>query len=256
MPKPKIPVFCVVSYSRKSGKTSIAAQLISLLSKRGFSIFSVKHASKQIDVPGKDTSRLAEAGAKAVMAISPQASAIYLYADPPSLEGLLNLIESLYGGGIAICEGFKQSPYPKIYVNPPSQAELVNSFALVYTNTAPLSEEAKAYPSTRLEPLCDRIVEASLHYVLSLLPGRNCGNCGYSSCRELAEAYLQGKARLEECSLPTPSYELALLVNGEEISLSRYPSLVISSVLEALTKGLKGVPREYHELAFKLRRVR
>ncbi len=253
MSKSRLPVFCVVAFSRKSGKTSVAAELISLLSRKGFSIFSVKHASKQIDIPGKDTSRLAEAGAKAVMAISPQASAIYLYANPPSLEELLNTVEALYGGGIAICEGFKQSPYPKIYVNPPPQSELPGAFAIVYTHSKP-PRETRAFSTSDLELLCNKIVENSMQHVLSMLPGRDCGGCNYSSCKELAQAYLQGRARLEECTLLTPSCELSLFVNGEEVPLSRYPSLVISSVLESLTKGLKGIPKEYRELIFKLKK--
>ena len=38
-----------------------------------------------------------------------------------------------------------------------------------------------------------------LREIVSLLPGKNCGKCGYENCGEFAVALVEGKAKPAEC---------------------------------------------------------
>jgi molybdopterin-guanine dinucleotide biosynthesis protein B len=104
-----IPIVAVIGVS-KSGKTTLIEYLISSLSKEGLLIGTIKHVHHQgfsIDVKGKDTWRHYEAGAKMVVCIAPDKTAIIkkeetIYQD---IEQVLDLIkdEKL---DLLIIEGF------------------------------------------------------------------------------------------------------------------------------------------------------
>jgi len=63
-----IPVVSIVGKSN-SGKTTLLEKLIPELKRRGYRVATVKHDTHgfEIDRPGKDTWRLAQAGADAVV---------------------------------------------------------------------------------------------------------------------------------------------------------------------------------------------
>jgi molybdopterin-guanine dinucleotide biosynthesis protein B len=73
-----IPTIAVVGTS-KSGKTTLIEYLISHLSKEGLRIGTIKHVHHpgfSIDVKGKDTWRHSQAGAKIVVCVAPEETAI------------------------------------------------------------------------------------------------------------------------------------------------------------------------------------
>jgi len=41
--------------------------------------------------------------------------------------------------------------------------------------------------------------DSRIERIVNILPGINCGACGYGSCRALAEAIVQGKSSLDSC---------------------------------------------------------
>lgn len=68
-----IPIICVVGRS-KSGKTTLLEKLIPELKRRGYRVATIKHHSHpgfEIDVPGKDTWRHAQAGSDHVIISAP-----------------------------------------------------------------------------------------------------------------------------------------------------------------------------------------
>ena len=111
------PVVSFVGKS-KSGKTTLLERLIGELKLRGYRVAVVKHHSKgdfEMDKPGKDSWRHAQAGADAVAVLSPVKSAIIRRLDrEPRLTDTIALLSD---ADIVLTEGFKRETMPKIEVS-------------------------------------------------------------------------------------------------------------------------------------------
>lgn len=95
--------------SSGSGKTTLIEKLVPELAKLGYRIAVVKHAHKgfEIDVKGKDSQRIFDAGAD-VAIITEEKVAIFRR---DSLQGVLDLFQ---GYDIVLLEGFSKLHFPKI----------------------------------------------------------------------------------------------------------------------------------------------
>lgn len=110
----------IVSFVGKSnvGKTTFLAKVVAELKRRGYRVATIKHDTHgfDIDKPGKDTWRLAEAGSDAVVISSPNKVALIARADhdqsPDELAA--NLIA---GVDIILTEGYKRGDKPKIEIS-------------------------------------------------------------------------------------------------------------------------------------------
>ena len=98
-----------------SGKTVFLEKLLPALCEKGLRVAVVKHDAHgfSMDSPGKDTHRLAQAGAVCAAISGPNGWAV-LSKDEIELEGL---IEKLPPVDLVIGEGFKYAPYPKLEVH-------------------------------------------------------------------------------------------------------------------------------------------
>ena len=111
-----IPVITVIGKS-KSGKTTLIEGLIHELKRRGYRVGTVKHhshAGSDIDKPGKDSWRHAQAGSDHVVIAAPDKIASYR-----SLENELSLSEvvsGITGVDIILVEGYKRANMPAIEV--------------------------------------------------------------------------------------------------------------------------------------------
>lgn len=110
-----IPVVSVVGYSN-SGKTTLLVKIIKELKSRGFKVATIKHHHKDVDIdkPGKDTWRHAQAGADTVVLASP--SKVAIIENTPGEMSLDEIIEKISGVDIIITEGYKREKKPKIEV--------------------------------------------------------------------------------------------------------------------------------------------
>ncbi len=109
------PVLSVVGWSN-SGKTTFLVKLIGELKARGYKVGTIKHHHGPIDVdkPGKDTWRHAQAGSSAVALVGNSQFALFKeYKGDNILDELINLMPEM---DIIIAEGFKSSNWPKIEV--------------------------------------------------------------------------------------------------------------------------------------------
>jgi molybdopterin-guanine dinucleotide biosynthesis protein B len=111
------PVFGVVGW-KNSGKTTLMTNLISELTKRGFSVSVIKHAHAkfEIDHPGRDSFKMREAGACQVTLSSPRRFAVMRElgnAPEMTFEELLP-----YAGpcDLVLVEGYKREVFPKIEI--------------------------------------------------------------------------------------------------------------------------------------------
>ncbi len=115
MNKPPI-ILEVVGYSG-AGKTTLLEKLIPALRKRGIRLAVIKHTSHhhELDKPGKDSHRLRQAGAEAVMVSSPKMVAMFREVERewPIARLLRHLPKKV---DLVIAEGFRSSKYPCLEV--------------------------------------------------------------------------------------------------------------------------------------------
>lgn len=109
-----------VSFVAKSGtgKTTLLEKVISELKKRGYRVGVIKHDAHDFDIdhPGKDSHRLTQAGADAMLISSREKLAVIKHhtEEPPLTE----LIATYFNGvDLILTEGFKKYSLPKIEVH-------------------------------------------------------------------------------------------------------------------------------------------
>ncbi len=106
----------VVGYSG-SGKTTLIEKLIPALRKRGIRLAVIKHTSHhhELDKPGKDSFRLRQAGAEAVVVSSPKMVAMFREVEREwSITRLLRHLPRKVD--LVIAEGFRNSKHPCLEV--------------------------------------------------------------------------------------------------------------------------------------------
>ncbi len=110
-------VLSIVGIS-KSGKTTLLERLVAELKRRGYRVATVKHNHQdfELDRPGKDSWRHAQAGSDAVVISSPQKLALI---KPQDHDASIDEIVHLLGRGfdIVLTEGFHRANAPKIEVH-------------------------------------------------------------------------------------------------------------------------------------------
>lgn len=116
----------VVSIVAKSntGKTTLIEGLLPELKKLGLRVGVLKHHHflSSFDVPGKDTHRMAEAGADIVVGASPVQVAVFRRQDGTGSLG--TLVAEYFGEmDLVLIEGYKRGPYPKIEVHRAARSE-------------------------------------------------------------------------------------------------------------------------------------
>ena len=113
----KNPLWIAVVGPKKSGKTTFIEVLIPYLKAKGYRVATVKHSSHRhaFDREGSDSHRHAQAGAERVVLRSPGANLFIAY-DLPEEEAGRQTDEFLSNFDVVICEGFRDSDYPKIVI--------------------------------------------------------------------------------------------------------------------------------------------
>jgi len=114
----KSPLVAIVGRS-ESGKTLLVEQLIAEFKRRGYKIAALKHSHCgviEVDQPGKDTWKFAQAGSDAVCISSPRKLALIKKSDHDlRIDEVLPIIGPEFD--LVLVEGFKKSKLPKIEVH-------------------------------------------------------------------------------------------------------------------------------------------
>jgi molybdopterin-guanine dinucleotide biosynthesis protein B len=111
------PVFGIAGW-KNSGKTTLAARLVTELTERGYAVTAIKHAhdSFDIDQPGRDSYRLRKAGARRVILSSPKRWAL-MHELGDGLEiPFKNILSEAGPCDLVLVEGFKHESFPKIEI--------------------------------------------------------------------------------------------------------------------------------------------
>lgn len=100
-----------------SGKTTLIEQLVMELTRRGFTVSTIKHTrgAFSLDTPGKDTDRHRKAGAMISGLISASETAL-ISSTPLSLEKTIELINAIEKPDVLLVEGAKTEKIPKVAV--------------------------------------------------------------------------------------------------------------------------------------------
>ena len=107
--------FIVITGEVGTGKTTLLEKVIARLKERGYRVGAIKHDAHRFDIdhPGKDSHRLASAGADTTLIFSPQKLALVKkHAAPPPLTELLATYFA--DVDIVLTEGLKKGSLPKI----------------------------------------------------------------------------------------------------------------------------------------------
>lgn len=114
-------VLGVVGWSG-SGKTTLLTALLRLLTARGLSVSTVKHAHHGFDLdrPGKDSFRHRDAGAREVLVASGTRWALLHELAGAAEPALPDLLAHLAPVDLVLVEGFKTGPEVKLEVHRPS----------------------------------------------------------------------------------------------------------------------------------------
>jgi len=110
------PIVSVVARSN-TGKTTFLEALLPALKSEGLRVAVVKHHhhTSSFDTPGKDTHRIAEAGADLVLGISPvQVATFSREAGSSDLDAVI--ARHCSGYDLVLTEGYKRGDFPKIEV--------------------------------------------------------------------------------------------------------------------------------------------
>jgi molybdopterin-guanine dinucleotide biosynthesis protein B len=112
-----IPIVCIVGRSG-AGRTTLLEKLIPEFNRRGYRVATIKHHAHpgfEIDRPGKDTWRHAQAGSEQVVLAAPDRVVAIRNVDHAlTLDEIATTL--IYDVDIILTEGFSQSDKPKIEV--------------------------------------------------------------------------------------------------------------------------------------------
>ena len=122
-----VPVISFVGYS-KSGKTTLLEKVVPELKSRGYRVAFIKHTHHDtfdIDLPGKDTWRLSQAGSDVIVISSAEKLAVI---EKVSEELYLNKIVEVIADkvDVVLTEGYKQADTIKIEVSNTKENDITN----------------------------------------------------------------------------------------------------------------------------------
>jgi molybdopterin-guanine dinucleotide biosynthesis protein MobB len=108
-------VYGVVGW-KNAGKTTLVERLVAEISRRGFSVSTVKHTHHKVDVDqsGKDSFRHRQAGARQVILSSSARWAIMTELRGAPETPLKELLTHLAPVDLVIVEGYKRDAHPKV----------------------------------------------------------------------------------------------------------------------------------------------
>lgn len=210
------------------------------LTSRGYKVGTLKHTAEDVllDTPGKDTWRHREAGSGASAIIQERSAAFFI-------DKYLTVNEAVAKLGsldFAVVEGFKSLDILTKIIVPREVGEveilsdgLEIAVADLLGGEIPVQTNVPVIPLDKVGDLAD-LVERK---VFPLLPGLNCGGCGYDDCKSLAKAILAGEAEVERCVRYALSFSLR--VNDEVIPLGPFVQSAMRNVVFGFVKSLKGV---------------
>jgi len=224
-----------------SGKTTLIQGIIAELRRRRYTVGAVKEIhseSFQADTPGKNSHRMAQAGAQPVTARGLEETALFFRSKLP-----MHTIYSFYDSDYLIMEGVTEGPVPRIVCGH-NRADLDarrDDLTMAFSGrVADTMNTYKGLPILHAHKqtveIVDRIVERCFE-MLPDFPAECCSACGMT-CHELAARILQGSASRADCRLD--QQDVVLTIDGQPIAMVPFVQRLLKSTLTGLVKELRG----------------
>lgn len=160
-----IPVFSIISSKSNVGKTTVICSIIEELKFRGYKVATIKHDVHGFDIdhPGKDSWKHAEAGADTVVISSKEK--IALIEKLETEYTLDEVISKIHNVDIIITEGYKNENKPKLEVYRKGISNIIHSkekdlFAII--TDIPLNMEVSQFNFNEIKDLVTLIEQIFL----------------------------------------------------------------------------------------------
>jgi len=152
-----------------AGKTTLVTKLIPIFTARGLKVSTVKHAHKgfDIDLPGKDSHRHREAGAKEVFVTSGIRWALVHELREEGEPDLADILPMMSPVDLLIVEGFKWHHHPKIEIHRPEVGKPLlhpeDDYIVAITSNAGLPQaKVPVIPLDDVEKIADVMLAESM----------------------------------------------------------------------------------------------
>lgn len=244
-----LKVVGIIGY-KNSGKTTLTHALARELTGRGHEVAVIKHSSHHLDLPGKDTTALAEAVGQ-VGFISPQESGVF-WKKSLSLENITPYLEAEF----ILVEGFKaEKTFPKIVClrGEPDDRDLFDGLAVCAVLPPP--SQGGAGGGSRVEgvdvPLLGRDEVGKIADLVEekafKLPNLDCGGCGHERCYDMAREIVAGTGSVGDCTSLQPSTEIR--IDGRPMPMNPFISSIVRSTILGMLSPLKGFKKGKIEIS-------
>lgn len=226
---------------KNSGKTTLVALLAQALENMGRRVAVVKCTHHDLDLPGRDTSRLCAPG-RPVAALGEKDAAIF-WRDKMSIMDLLVRLPA----DIVLVEGGKNLTFlPRVLcLHDVLEGAMLAPELAVATFGAVSLPPLPSFDADTVDVLA-RLADKSAF----VLGGLDCGLCGRESCAGLAADILAGKADPAHCLALVPA-SISLRVNGSEVPLNAFTARMLEGGLRGMLAPLKGMAPGTVEITLK-----
>ncbi len=243
-----LKVIGVVGY-KNSGKTTLTRALARELTARGHEVAVIKHSFHHLDLPGKDTTVLAEAVGQ-VGFISPQESGVF-WKKSLSLENIIPYLQA----DIVLVEGFKaEKTFPKIVClrGEPDDRDLFDGLTICAVEPADQVEGMALSSFERLRaPLLGRDEVARVADLVEAkafkLPNLDCGGCGHERCYDMACEIVAGSGSVDDCISLQPATEVR--IDGQLMPMNPFVSGIVRGTILGMLSSLKGFKKGKIEIS-------
>ncbi len=243
-----LKVVGIIGY-KNSGKTTLTHALARELTARGHEVAVIKHSSHRLDLPGKDTTVLAEAVGQ-VGFISSQESGVF-WKKSLSLENIISYLEA----DIVLVEGFKaEKTFPKIVClrGEPDDGDLFDGLAICAVGPPDQAEGMDIPSFDRLRtPLLGRDEVARVADLVEekafKLPNLDCGGCGHERCYDMACEIVAGSGSVDDCISLQPATEVK--IDGQPMPMNPFISGIVRETILGMLSSLKGFKKGKIEIS-------
>lgn len=224
----------IIGFSN-SGKTSLMGLLADHFDHSGIRVALVKHTHHQLDKPDTDTARLMKAD-RLVLAMGAEETLLF----QGKSRHLIDMLPTL-DAELVLVEGGKSLGWlPRILclreedeaTAPDRMAKLVPELALASFGPFGLPGLPR-FDESNIPALARLILEKSF-----VLPGLDCGACGFPCCEELARRIVSGLTSTNQCKARTGGIEVSM--NDVPLGLNPFTAAMLKGGIEGMLSALKG----------------
>lgn len=224
----------IIGFSN-SGKTSLMGLLADHFERAGVRVALVKHTHHQLDKPDTDTARLMKPN-RLVLAMGTDETLLFQGMS----RHLIDMLPTL-GAELVLVEGGKSLGWlPRILclreedesTAPDRMARLVPELALACFGPFGLPGMPR-FDESNIPALAQLILDKSF-----VLPGLDCGSCGFPLCEELARRIVSGLTSTNQCKAKGGSVEVSM--NGVPLGLNPFTAGMLHGGIQGMLTALKG----------------